>query len=54
MTKSRLFAWLLLIAVVYGVNHVRETWKNPWAGVKSPVLSVLPAAAPGCGEACKK
>lgn len=55
MTKTRLFAWLLLIAAVYGVNHVRQTWQNPWAGVvKSPVLSVLPTSAPGCGESCKK
>lgn len=55
MTKTRLFAWVLLIAVLYGLNHVRQNWQNPWAAVpKSPVLSMLPVAAPGCGEDCKK
>lgn len=53
MTKTRLLAWLLLGAVVYGGVSIYRNWSNPWAVVKSPVLSILPASAPGCGEGCK-
>jgi hypothetical protein len=50
---TRVFAWLIVAVVLAGVWHWGGGWSNPWSP-RSPVLSVLPVAAPGCGEDCPK
>ncbi len=50
---ARLVAWVLFLAAVYGVAMVADAWENPFSKAVSPVLSALPADAPGCGEKCK-
>lgn len=50
---ARIFAWVIVAVVLAGIVHFGGAWSNPWTP-RSPVLSVLPVAAPGCGEDCKK
>ena len=49
---TRIFSWSLLLLIIFCTWHYRAVFSNPWA-IKSPVIAVLPAAAPGCGEGCK-
>lgn len=50
---ARIFAWGIVAVVLAGLWHFGGAWHNPWVA-RSPVLSALPAAAPGCGKDCAK
>lgn len=50
---ERAFAWVVFLGVLYGGYTLAQSWENPFSKAASPVLSALPADAPGCGEQCK-
>jgi hypothetical protein len=48
---GRVIAWVLFLAVCYGVTVGARAFSNPWsAALTSPVLSHLPLAADGCAK----
>jgi hypothetical protein len=51
---ARVIAWVVVIGAAFGVYKAASHFQNPWrlASTVSPVLSHLPANAPGCGEKC--
>lgn len=55
MIFKRVLAWLTVALIVVAVFQWGNKLKNPWGAgsFTSPVIAVLPVAAPGCGEDCK-
>lgn len=49
----RVVAWLVVLAIGWGVVKGISAFSSPWTVPVSPIMAVLPDQPDGCGKDCK-